>query len=125
MKRVIGALCLAVLTAGCGDSPVVPSRVEPEGAAAEEPSRPSASHTLSGQVLCDRQQPILLASVSVFTAAGTFVSMTFTDLDGRYTITGVSGPVLVIVSAVGFEPQRTPANVTGDLTIDFTLERLP
>lgn len=124
MKRVVGILCLALSTAGCGDSPVAPSRVTREGPAAEAPTTPAARHTLTGQVVCDNQRPILLASVSVHTAAGDFVGMAFTDMDGRYTIEGVSGPVVVIASAMGFETEHTPANVTVDLSIDFTLERL-
>jgi hypothetical protein len=125
MKRVAGVLCLSLLTAACGDPPLAPSPAETGGPAAEAPTVPVDSHTLSGQVLCDREQPILLANVSVFTAAGALVAMAFTDLEGHYTIAGVSGPVSVRVSAVGFEPQRTSADVTDDLSIDFTLKRIP
>jgi large repetitive protein len=85
--------------------------------------------SLTGNVRdADTLSAIENALIQVFTADGTLLATTLTDMNGNYTITGLpGGSVVVIARAIGYQSQLRTVTVTRGTatTLNFILEDNP
>ncbi len=75
------------------------------------------SGSISGKVLDEKGLPLPGATVAI---KGT-TKIAATDLNGNYTITGVSGSVTLVANYVGFVLQEQTVNVSASTTVNFNL----
>jgi len=74
--------------------------------------------SVTGRVLDQTGSPVIGLSVVV---KGTTVG-TLTDIDGRYTLSNISGNSILVFSFIGMDTQEIP--LTGQTTIDVVMEQL-
>jgi outer membrane receptor protein involved in Fe transport len=81
----------------------------------------SFSQNISGIVTDKTQQPIIGASISL-TQNGATSGGTLSDIDGKYLLNDVkSGPVKMVITAVGFKTFTADFSLTKDTTINMVM----
>ena len=98
---------------------VVPGLLLPLAAAAQTP----ATYTISGRVVDSRSEPVPGATVRLLNT----VLGTSTDVEGNYTLTATVAPGTypLLVSAVGYSPQRQPLNLGATTAVALGTTTLP
>jgi hypothetical protein len=127
MKRIATALCLVLLSVGCGDAvttPISPGPVQKFDAAPE----PAEEYALSGVVYetgSGDARPVAGATVVVgHNPAHPELSVTVTtDGAGRFYFSGPTGNYEVVVTMAGYQGTEASVSLNGNQFLELWLTR--